>query len=228
MNPCFCNRASLSICTPVLRYGMPYLRLSDCHVAALLAMTPKRGVFIWKTDVFHFCGYFLRGIAPHRLSNVLFRKLFRFPAKPISIVIARRARAPDAAIFNEAICHSVTKYVRAERCSIVISIPFCYVLPCFATGCHTIDFKIATAALRPRNDTKLRRFWVKIAYFARILRVLRSRQRRSAARSATDAACPLRVLRSRQRRRGVGRVSSQGISRFLPNFRRLHFAHTML
>ena len=80
----------------------------------------------------------------------------------------------------------------------------------------------------PRNDTELKRFWVKIAYFARILRVLRSRQRRRAVRSATDAACPLRVLRSRQRRRRVGRVSSQGISRFLPNFRRLHFAHTML
>ena len=110
----------------------------------------------------------------------------------------------------------------------VIGLPSCFTLPCFVTGCLTFGFLIATAALRPRNDTKLRRFWVKTAFFARILRVLRSRQRRSAARSATDAACPLRVLRSRQRRSRVGRVSSQGISRFLPNFRRLHFAHTML
>jgi len=37
----------------------------------------------------------------------------------------------------------------------VIGLLFCYVLPCFATGCHTFTFKIATAALRPRNDTKI-------------------------------------------------------------------------
>ena len=47
-----------------------------------LAMTQIWSVFIWKTDVLHFCGYFLRGVAPHRFSNVLFRKSFRFPAKP--------------------------------------------------------------------------------------------------------------------------------------------------
>ena len=63
---------------PVLRYGMPYLRLSDCHVAGLLAMTRKLGRFCLKTDVFYFCGYFLRGVATHCLSNVSFRKLFRF------------------------------------------------------------------------------------------------------------------------------------------------------
>ena len=40
----------------------------------------------------------------------------------------------------------------------VISIPFCYVLPFFGAGCHAFDFQIATAALRPRNDTKLERF----------------------------------------------------------------------
>ena len=32
------------------------------------------------------------------------------------------------------------------------------VLPCLATGCHADHFKIATAALRPRNDTKSERF----------------------------------------------------------------------
>ena len=37
------------------------------------------------------------------------------PAKPIKFVIARRARAPDAAIFNDAICYPETKYGRAER-----------------------------------------------------------------------------------------------------------------
>ena len=35
----FYDRASFLLRTPVLRHGMPYLRLSDCHVAALLAMT---------------------------------------------------------------------------------------------------------------------------------------------------------------------------------------------
>jgi hypothetical protein len=30
----------------------------------------------------------------------------------------------------------------------------CFLFPCFATGCNTYNFKIATAAMRPRNDTK--------------------------------------------------------------------------
>ena len=33
--------------------------------------------------------------------------------------------------------------------------PSCFVLPCFATGCLAFGFKIATAAMRPRNDTKM-------------------------------------------------------------------------
>ena len=33
-------------------------------------------------------------------------------------------------------------------------------LPCFAAGCHTFGLKIATAALRPRNDTNLKRFYL--------------------------------------------------------------------
>ena len=48
----------LSFPAPVLRYGMPYLWLKDCHVAALLAMTQNWNVFIWKTDVFHFLRLF--------------------------------------------------------------------------------------------------------------------------------------------------------------------------
>ena len=47
-----------------------------------------------------------------------------FSIKPTDSVIARRARAPDAAIFNDAICHPVTKYGRAERRS--RSYVFCY------------------------------------------------------------------------------------------------------
>ena len=32
---------------------------------------------------------------------------------------------------------------------------FCrFPLPCFGSECHTFGLKIATAALRPRNDTK--------------------------------------------------------------------------
>ena len=42
--------------------------------------------------------------------------------------------------------------------SFVIGISFCFVLPCFVPGCHTFGLKIATAALRPRNDTKSGRF----------------------------------------------------------------------
>ena len=31
-------------------------------------------------------------------------------------------------------------------------------IPCFVPGCHTFGLKIATAALRPRNDTKMEHF----------------------------------------------------------------------
>ena len=41
-----------------------------------------------------------------------------------------------------------------------------FVLPCFATGCHTFNFKIATAALRPRNDTKMVGFFIEPTIFA--------------------------------------------------------------
>ena len=34
-------------------------------------------------------------------------------------------------------------------------------LPCLATGCHAFGLKIATAALRPRNDTKMKRFYLR-------------------------------------------------------------------
>ena len=41
-------------------------------------------------------------------------KLFRSPAKPIKFVIARRARAPDAAIFDETNRHPEVKYGESE------------------------------------------------------------------------------------------------------------------
>ena len=40
----------------------------------------------------------------------------------------------------------------------VIGLSSCFVLPCFGAGCHTFGLKIATATLRPRNDTKTGRF----------------------------------------------------------------------
>ena len=72
------------------------------------------------------------------------------------------AFAPDAAIFNESTCHPGTNYGCAERnrtlegrertrneaanlMFLVIGLPSCFVLPCFATGCHAFSFKIATS-----------------------------------------------------------------------------------
>ena len=48
-------------------------------------------------------------------SIVSFRKLFRFPAKPIRFVIARRARAPDAAILNGARRNPGTRHGKAAQ-----------------------------------------------------------------------------------------------------------------
>ena len=43
---------------------------------------------------------------------------------------------------------------------------FCrFPLRCFATGCHAFGLKIATAALRPRNDTKIVGFAIKPTIF---------------------------------------------------------------
>ena len=108
---------------PFFVIGIPFCFVLPCFVPgchafsfkiATAAMRPrndtKTGRFCLEKDVFHFCGRFFRGVALHRFSNVSFRKLFRFPAKPVSLVIARRARAPDAAIFNETICHPGTNY----------------------------------------------------------------------------------------------------------------------
>ena len=43
---------------------------------------------------------------------------------------------------------------------------FCrFLLPCFATGCRTFGLKIATAAMQPRNDTKMVGFAIKPTIF---------------------------------------------------------------
>ena len=58
----------------------------------------------------------------------------------------------------------------------VIGISSCFVLPCFVPGCHAFDFKIAAAALRPRNDTNLERFYLENGRFA-FLRLFFARYR---------------------------------------------------
>ena len=180
--------------------GIPFCFVLPCFVPgchasnfkiATAALRPRNdtksgGLFGKRTFLFYavvFCAVSLRivfqtfipEIVP--FSIVSFRKLLRFPAKPTRFVIARRARAPDAAIFDGTICHPEANYGCAERnrtlkererkrnearesMFFVIGISSCFVLPCFATGCHTSNFKIATAALRPRNDTNLERFCI--------------------------------------------------------------------
>ena len=59
-------------------------------------------------------------------------------------------------------------------CFFVTGIPFCLVFPCFATGCHTFGLKIATAAMRPRNDTNLERFSLENGRFSFLRLFLRS------------------------------------------------------
>ncbi len=143
---------------------------TECHAfgfkIATAAMRPRndtelRRFCLENKRILFYAVVFLRGIAPHRFSNVSFRKSFCFPAKPTRFVIARRARAPDAAIFNESTCHPGTNYGCAERNRtinkergsrmkqrihvFVIGISSCFVLPCFATGYHASNFKIATS-----------------------------------------------------------------------------------
>ena len=53
--------------------------------------------------------------------------------------------------------------------------------PCFVPGCHAFGSKIATAALRPRNDTKNGRFFAKTYHFStKILKSVPEGHRHSA------------------------------------------------
>ena len=66
----FCDRdfCLVSLSRASFRDAMP-LALRLLRPRCGLAMTQIWSVFIWKTDVLHFCGYFLRGVAPHRFSK---------------------------------------------------------------------------------------------------------------------------------------------------------------
>ena len=90
-------------------------------------------------------------------------------------VIARRAQffAPDAAIFKPKAWHPVTKFGETARSGMrptctPLPCTSCLVFPYLALGFYASNFKIATAALRPRNDTKSKRFIWKTNIFGRI------------------------------------------------------------
>ena len=71
----------------------------------------ESGRFFSKRMFCAICGHFLRSVAAHRLSNVSFRKSFRFLVKPTDFVIARRAFSmPDAASFGRMRRHPGTNY----------------------------------------------------------------------------------------------------------------------
>ncbi len=90
-------------------------------------------------------------------------------------VIARRVQffAPDAAIFNGTRRHPGTKFGEPARSGMrptctPLPCTSCLVFPYLALGFYASNFKIATAALRPRNDTKSKRFIWKTNFFGRI------------------------------------------------------------
>ena len=129
---------------------------------------------------------FLRGVVSHRFSNVSFRKLSRFRSFRSGNCSVFLQNLPDLSLrggrkfcarrgnlernnlsFRNEIRLDGTKQnperkrKRNEAANLmffVIGLPSCFPLPCFAAGCHTFGLKIATAALRPRNDTNLERF----------------------------------------------------------------------
>ena len=87
---------------------------------------------------------------------------------------------------------------RSESMFFVIGLPSCFVLPCFATGCHTSNFQIATAALRPRNDTKMVGFAIKPTIFVPKMFEIRATLRRTSKGVASERrAAPVRVSRGR-------------------------------
>ena len=141
-------------------------------------MTQNRGRFCSKRMFCAICGHFLRSVAAHRLSNVSFRKSFRFPAKPTDFVIARRAFSmPDAAICNGTRRHPGTRHGKA-----------CAMSPCdkskfrdYVVLCPRASPRDAIPlALRlprrcaPRNDTESGRFFSKRMFCAICGHFLRS------------------------------------------------------
>ena len=107
----FCSRASFRDAIPMaLRLPRRYAPRNDTESVR----------FCSKRMFCAICGHFLRGIASRCLSNVSFRKSFRFPAKPTDFVIARRAFSmPDAAILNGTKRHPGTRHGKA--CAMIYS-----------------------------------------------------------------------------------------------------------
>ena len=105
----FCHRASPRDAIPsALRLPRPQ---------SGLAMTRNWSVLIWKTDVFQFLRLFFAcchsaSFFKHFVSEIvpISRKTNQFCHCEEGAIFA-----PDAAIFNESICHPGTKYGRAER-----------------------------------------------------------------------------------------------------------------
>ena len=140
-------------------------------------MTRNRGVFVWKTDVFCFMRSFLRGVAPHLVFQT-FRSedcsVFPQNLPDLSLRGGRILRPTRQSLTERfaipkrnMVARDETKPWKEERergttqrisCFFVIGLSSCFVLPCFGAGCHTFGLKIATAATRPRNDTKSGRF----------------------------------------------------------------------
>ena len=74
-------------------------------------MTPNRGVFVWKTDVFLFYAVVFCAVSPRILPFKRFvPEIAPFSRKTDQICHCEEGAifAPDAAIFNEAICHPGT------------------------------------------------------------------------------------------------------------------------
>ena len=167
----------------MLRHGMPYLWLKDCHVAALLAMTNLERFYLGNG---RFC--FMRPFCA-----VLPRIVFQtFRSGNCSVFDRFIPKTVPFSSKTDQICHCEERQRRgnlkrndlpsrneiwldgtkqnperkrkrneaANPMFFVIGLPSCFPLPCFATGCHTFGLKIATAALRPRNDTNLKRFYL--------------------------------------------------------------------
>ena len=106
---------------------MPPCLATGCHAFGLkiatAALRPRNDTkmerFYLENERFCFRQPFSHGITPLKFETFRSENRSVFPAKPINFFIARRAHfAPDAAIFDDAICHAVTKYGRTERCSI--------------------------------------------------------------------------------------------------------------
>ena len=141
---------------------MPCLRLKDCRVAALLAMTRKSGRFCLKTNGFYFLRLFFAVVfcvvAPLKFETFRFENRFIFQKNLPNLSLrggrVRPTRQSLTMRFAIPKRNMAGRNDAADLMFFVISIPFGYVLPCFATGCHTFGFQIATAAMRPRNDTK--------------------------------------------------------------------------